>query len=283
MVRTMRSIEEEARVRRVSGVGLDAYLSRGEFLDALDGPVLRDLKAFASEGVRRVLVVGLEDRGGLALSFASAGLFVTVVEPDEALVGQVRERAEREKCAMRMNLYASDYMKREFASSGFDLAVFYASLSRYNEPVVVVKKAARELRAGGRFFARVRVRPAWPGPEVRPGAVQRVASRIRTAASRIGFLDRFLAIPDAASFLKQVSEVLKVERSEVVHLVSPVLADLACRLPTEAARRNAARALKTLSSLERRALQGVHPARMLASYLVLFASKEMGLGRTFRL
>ncbi len=285
MVRTVRSIEEEARVRRVAGVGLDRYLSRADFLDAVDGRVLRDLREWASEGVRRVLVVGLEDHGGVALSMAAAGLFVTVVDPDEAVVAAVRGKAEAEKCALRMNFYSSDYMQKEFSASGFDLAVFLSALSRYNEPLVVVRKAARELRAGGRFFGRIRVRPPLPGPgawldRVPLGRAWR--ARARTAASRVALLDGWLATPDAGGFLAGLSDVLKVDRVERVHLAAPLLAAVGLDLPGEATRAATVRALKVLAEAEDRVLSRATPARFLASYLVVFATKELGLGKTFR-
>ncbi len=285
MVRTVRSIEEEARVRRVAGVGLDRYLSRADFLDAVDGRVLRDLREWASEGVRRVLVVGLEDHGGVALSMAAAGLFVTVVDPDEAVVAAVRGKAEAEKCALRMNFYSSDYMQKEFTSSGFDLAVFLSALSRYNEPLVVVRKAARELRAGGRFFGRIRVRPPLPGPgawldRVPLGRAWR--ARARAAASRVALLERWMAIPDAGGFLAGLSDVLKVDRVERVHLAAPLLAAVGLDLPGEATRAATVRALKVLAEAEDRVLSRATPARFLASYLVVFATKELGLGKTFR-
>ncbi len=286
MVRTVRSIEEEARVRRVWGVGWDRYLSRADFLQAVDGRVIRDLREWASEGVRRVLVVGLEDRGGLALSMAAAGLFVTAVDPDEAVVTAVRAKAEAEKCALRMNFYASDYVQKEFSSSGFDLAVFLSALSRYSEPLVVVRKAARELRAGGRFFGRVRVRPALPGAGAWLDGVPRVRdleARVREMASRVALLERWMSIPLADDFVAGLSGVLKVERAERVHLMAPVLAAIGSDLPGEGTRAAAVRAIRALAGAEGRILSRVSPARFLASYLVVFATKELGLGKTFRL
>ncbi len=285
MVRTVRSIEEEARVRRVAPVGWDRYLSRADFLDALDGRVIRDLREWASEGVRRVLVVGLEDRGGLALSMAAAGLFVTVVDPDEDMVTAVRGKAEAEKCALRMNFYASDYIQKEFSASGFDLAVFLSVLSRYNEPLVVVRKAARELRAGGRFFGRLRVRPALPGVGAWLDGVLRMRdwkARARELASRVALLDRWMSVPSADDFVAGLAEVLKVERADRVHVVAPVLAAIGSDLPGEATRAAVLRALKVLVAAEEDVLSRAAPARFLASYLAVFATKELGLGKTFR-
>lgn len=286
MVRTVRSIEEEARVRRVAGVGWDRYLSRPGFLETLDGRYIEALREWSRDGVRRVLVVGLEDGGGLAISLASAGQFVTVVDPDEALVNEVRRKAEAEKCALRMNVYASEYMQKEFASSGFDLAVFLSSLSRYNEPLTVVKKAARELRAGGRFFARIRVRPGLPRvgewlDRLVPSA-SKWKKRAMDTATRVALVERWASMPDAEGFLAGLMEVFKVERVERTHIVTPMLAAIGSQLPGETARGLAIHLLQTLVEVERHVAR-IAPGRFLASYLVVFAVKELGLGRTFRI
>jgi len=282
MVRTVRSIEEEARVRRVSGVGFDGCLSEPEFREALEGRTIQALLEWASEGVRRVLVVGLEDRGNIALALANANLFVTVVEPDESLIDRVSKRADEENCSIRMNFYSSDYMKREFSASGFDMAVFFSALSQYNEPDVVVKKATRELRAGGKLFARLRVRPSL-------GLVSRARSRFPVAdrlfrragdiASGVPWLGRYLAIPDARAFLEAVGDVLKVEKVQHEHLVAAGLGWFGANLPG-GARSLAARAVGTVSQVEALAIRG--PGRNLASHLVVFATKELGLGKAFR-
>lgn len=284
MVRTVRSMEEEARVRRVSGAGTDDCLSTPDFRDALEAETIRELLEFAAEGVRRVLVVGLEDRGNIALSLANSGQFVTVVEPDESLIEAVRERAEKEKCAVQMNFYASDYMKREFSSSGFDMAVFFSTLSRYNEPDVVVRKAVRELRAGGKFFARLRVRPSL-------GLISRTRSRFPLAdrifqqaadlSSHVPGVNRYLAIPDSRAFLNSVSEVLKIEKKQHLHLASPGLGWMGVNLPIPGgARTITAKAVRILSRAESMVLRG--PVKDLASYLVVYATKELELGKAFR-
>lgn len=282
MVRTVRSIEEEARVRRIAGVGFDRCLSEPELRDALEGRTIEALLAWASEGVRRVLVVGLEDRGNIALALANANLFVTVVDPDESLINRVSERADEENCSIRMNFYASDYMKREFSSSGFDMAVFFSALSQYNEPDVVVKKATRELRAGGKLFARLRVRPSLgliSRARSRFPAADRLFNRAGALAAGVPGLGRYLAIPDARAFLEAVGDVLKIEKVQHDHLVAAGLGWVGANLPG-GARSLAARAVSTVSEVESMALRG--PGKDLASHLVIFATKELGLGKAFR-
>lgn len=282
MVRTVRSIQEEARVRLISGPGIDRYLEDPNLLEIVDGPLLKDIRAWASEGVRRVLVVGLEDRGRLALDLARLGLFVTVVDPDNTLVLAAQALAEREKCGIRMNFYGSDYMKREFATGGFDMVIFFAALPRFSEPNVVISKAARELRAGGKFFARLRVRPG--------------LSRLRKeVAGRLPLLEKGLSQleavgrrakavlglprlpPESDEIVEACGRVLKVEKVEYVHLISPLLALGACSLPIPQT------LVRYAAHLDTVALRRLPHLRVFATHLVLRATKELGLGKTFRL
>jgi len=283
MVRTLRSIEEEARVRQVYGPGVDACLADRETMDALEAHTVADLMRWSAEGVRRVLVVGLEDRGRVALAFARINLFVTVVDPDEALVNEVRAAAEEAKCAQRMNFYASDYMHREFMVSGFDLAVFFAALSRYNEPMVVLRKAERELRAGGKLFARIRVRPAIRVPRVPAAAaphVGRVSAWLGKVSNRVPGLSRYLALPGADRFLAELGEVLKVERVERSHLFAGAVARLAQSLKPAGIDIGGA---VPVASRADEAILGSGPLRSLSTHMVVYAVKELGLGKTFSL
>lgn len=284
MVRTVRSVEEEARVRRIAGVGWDTYLRDKELREALDGRFIEDLKKWATEGARRVLVVGLEDQGDLAVFLASSGLFVTVVDPDEKLIEQARQQADLQKCALRMNFYASDYMKKDFASSGFDLVVFLACLSRYNEPLTVVRKATRELRAGGRFFARLRIRPSiniLHNVERRFPLFLKLGQRVSSFASRIGALERLISLPEAAQFLSEMGSILKIEKVERAHLVSPALAALASESVNRHLKLILSRSALALSRAEAALFSKVTSLSSIASYLVVFATKELGLGKTF--
>lgn len=286
MVRTMRSIEEEARVHRVAGTHQEAFLADESLAALLEGDILKELVAWGTDGVRRALVVGLEDRGRIALALARAGVFVTVVEPDESLHEPVKVAAEAARCGIQLNFYASDYMKRDFAASGFDLAVFYATLSNYNEPLVVLKKAARELRAGGRLFARVRVRPSLAPVARLVGRLPRGAEVVRKAgelAARVPRVQAVLALPDGAALLEGVGEVFKVERTIRYHLVAPLLGRLGTepRVPAQG-RRWLAKALPAAVKADALALRA-RPLANLATHLAFFGVKELGLGRTFRL
>lgn len=284
MVRTMRSIEEEARVHRVSGPGIDGFLEDAALTEALEGRTIADVLAWARDGARRALVVGLEDKGRIAIELLKANVFVTVVESDETRIAALQALADEAKCGIRLNAYASDYMKREFASGGFDLAIFFASLGRYNEPVVILKKAARELRAGGRIFVRILVRPP-------TGAISKALSRIpgadKVLPGAAGFLGRLpgvstlLALPDAADLVAEAGEVFKVERVERYHVLAPLVGWLSASQPGPVGRL-AGRILP----LALRADDAVLKTRALApfaTYLAFYGAKELQLGKTFRL
>jgi hypothetical protein len=288
MVRTMRSIEEESRVHRVSGPGLDVFLQDEAATNALEGALLAEVLAWAKDGTRRALVVGLEDRGRIALELLKAGVFVTVVEPDEARLKALQALADDAKCGIRLNGYPSDYMKREFASGGFDTAIFFSALGRYSEPVVILKKAARELRAGGRIFVRIRVRPSTAAVT---GAVTKALRRIPGAdkvlpkatdwLARLPGMSTLLALPDADALVEEAGEVFKVEKVQRFHLLAPVLGWLSAS-KGGAVGRAAAKALPMALKADAAVLRS---SRMLplASYLAFYGAKELQLGKTFRL
>jgi SAM-dependent methyltransferase len=283
MVRTVRSVEEEARVHRVSGPGLDAFLADESRTELLEGRMLGEVLAWAHDGARRALIVGLEDRGRIALDLAKAGVFVTVVEPDVSLHGPLMAQAEAARCSIRLTIFASDYMKREFSTSGFDLAIFFATLGRYNEPMILLKKAARELRAGGRVFARLRVRPPLGGLARLVGRLPRGADVIRKAgewSARVPGLAAVLALPDADSLLEAVGEVFKIEKAERYHLVAPVLGWLSIQ-PRMPARELLGKAIPAAARLDDKALR-LKAMAPFATHVAFYGSKELGLGKTFR-
>lgn len=280
MVRTRRSMEEEARVHRIGGMGTDTWLADEDLTEAIEGRTVEALLEWGRDNVRRALVVGLEDRGRIALELAKAGVFVTVVEPDEALHEPVKAKADEAKCSIRLSIFASDYMERNFASSGFDLAVFYSVLSRYNEPIIVLKKASRELRAGGRVFARIRVRPPMdkalkylekiPKSDV-------VLEKLSEFVARIPALNSYTAFPDVGTFLKELEGVFKVERVERLHLLAPVAGHIAGRGGVMA---GVVRLLGPLTRLDEAVLK-IPNVNSAATHLVVFGTKELGLGKTF--
>lgn len=280
MVRTVRSIEEEARVKIIRDIGQDRYLADQTLLQAIEDKRIEELLAWASDGTRRALVVGLEDRGRIALALAQKGLFVTVVEPDESLHEAVRKAADEGRFGIRMNFYASDYMKREFQTSGFDVVVFFSTINRYNEPLVVMKKAARELRAGGRVFARVHVRPS-------TGILKTLSTRVPKFnialdkmleyLEQIESVKNFLALPESKGFLEGVGQVYKIEKVIRYHLLAPFVATLAMKGTPWA------RDLLDHAVALDEALENSRVASPLMTHLAIFAVRELQLGKTFRL
>ncbi len=284
MVRTMRSIEEESRVHRVSGPGLDAFLEDAALTDALEGETLADVLTWAKDGARRALVVGLEDKGRIALDLLKANVFVTVVEPDAERLAALQALADEAKCGIRLNGYASDYMKREFASGGFDLAIFFSALGRYNEPVILLKKAARELRAGGRIFVRIRVRPptgAMTKALLRIPGADKVLPKASDLLARLPGAASLLALPDADALVAEAGDVFKVERVERYHVLGPLVGWLSAAQPG-AIGRMAAKALPLVLKADAAMLKSA-ALRPLASYLAFYGAKELQLGKTFRL
>jgi len=279
MVRTLRSIQEEARVKQIRDAGSDAALADPAMLEALEGKTLQEMLAWAKDGARRALVVGLEDRGRIALELAAAGVFVTIVDPDESLHAPVMKAAEEARCSIRVNSYVSEYMTREFTSSGFDVATFFSVLSRYNEPMIVLKKAARELRAGGRLFARVRVRP---GVEPVLQKLRRIPLWDKATAlilRRVPMMREFLSLPDAGQLLAEVGEIFKVEHCDREHLLAAEVIGLSRSGPLWS-RDALSRAVPLALKIDATAMK-IPQVDRLATHLVLYGLKELGLGKTF--
>jgi len=296
MVRTRRSIEEENRVMLVSGPGMDSFLADEDVAKLIEGEAIQEMLVWATDVARRVLVVGLEDRGRIALELARRKLFVTVVEPDESLLDEFWQKVESEGCSGYVTRFVSDYMKRDFQPSGFDLAVFFSVLSRYNEPLVVLKKAARELRAGGRVFARIRVRPDMTNLRTRVAPlvakidrverlaglrsmVQRKASGLADSVPTVAHLT---TLPEAGAFLTQVGEIFKIDRHEQRHLFGPVIGWLStCSRIPEPARNLASGMLQIVDRIDGVIVKS-EGTRHLATHLYIYGLKELGLGHTFR-
>ncbi len=280
----------------VSGPGTDAFLADETVAGQMEGDAIDEMLKWGTEVARRALVVGLEDRGRIALELARRGVFVTVVEPDESLHEPVRMAAEAEHKSIQLTFFASDYMKREFQTSGFDLAIFYSVLSRYNEPMVVLKKAARELRAGGRVFARIRVRPDMAVIQKRVGPVVekidsvpklaelrgKVTGKVTETVEKLPLVSRLVALPDAGALLEDVKGVFKVERYEQHHFLAPLVgwAGTWAKLPAPV-RGLVLRWLPVASKVDGVVVKQAG-AHLVATHLYIYGLKELGLGHTFR-
>jgi len=284
MVRTLRSIEEEGQVHQVRGPGLDRWFGDADLRRLLEGEEWVRTMAFLQDGTRRVLVVGLEDGGEAALELLRAGKFVTAVDSDEAVVNGLQEQAREARCDLRLHAIACDYMKREFASGGFDAVFFPSVLGRYNEPLVVLRKAARELRVGGRIAFRIPVRPSTEGLTrvlSRLPGMDRVLARVGEEVRKVPALQALAEIPDHREFLAQVAGVFRVETVIPMHLLTPLAGTLALTGPASVASL-ARKALPWLHRLDRVAAAR-EPLRGLTGILLVHASKELQLGRTFQI
>lgn len=283
MVRTLRSIEEEARVHQVRGPGLDRWFADAGLRGLLEGPEWARTMAFLQDGTRRVLVAGLQEDGEAALELLRAGKFVTVVDPDEGAVASLQQRAREAHCDLRLHAIACDYMKREFQAGGFDGAFFPAVLGRYNEPLVVLRKAARELRVGGRIAFRIPVRPSMEGLQRLLGrwsVLERAASRIGEDLLRVPAVRSLTEIPGHQELLAQVGEVFRVESVTTMHLLAPLAGSLAVAGPDPLATM-ARRVVPWLDRVDR-AVVSREPFRQWVGTLLVHGSKELQLGRTFQ-
>lgn len=279
MVRTVRSIEEEARVKRIFNPYLDSVIEDPIIAETLEKDTIKSILDFSSEGVRRVLWVGLEDRGNIALKLANAGLFVTVVEPDNQLIEDLRKKAEEKRCAMQINLFNSSYMEREFQTSGFDLAVFFACLHRFNEPIVVLKKACRELRAGGKIFIRMFLRPEVSSMFGRFISAERIDKLTRFITNRFPALDWVSKLPTYNDFLAEVKAIFKVENVLHRHVIAPFFA-YGIHVSPRRIRPILTSLIPLFTRIDTAMIQnGIIPN---ALQVLILGTKELGLGKTFR-
>ena len=275
MVRTRRSIEEEARVRWLEEPCLDPLSAQGRVQEAL---IERVVQWGGTRG-KRALVVGLEDGGRIALGLLRKGLFVTVVDPSQEAIASLKEAAEKEKIGLGLNTFADSYMSRDFSISSFDLVVIYAALNHFSEPFVVVRKAKREMKVGARFFGRINTRPEIPLdklplhkiPQRITGIVGKVWERLK-ATSVFSIYSQW---PTAQMALEGFKQEFSVE--DVV-LVNPLV--VTTGVVTSKLGLSISRVEGLLSPLEERIPE---PWRMrLGGSLGVFALKERELGRTFK-
>jgi len=103
----------------------------------------------------RVLLAGTP-RPDLAVALARDGHWVTLSDLDDEAMARLHARLEP-RIAGRLTLVNRSYGDASFAPSSFDLVVLSDALHMYLEPVWLVHKAARELKADGHFVARALV------------------------------------------------------------------------------------------------------------------------------
>jgi len=275
MVRTKRSIDEEQRVRLLDQPLADPLVLRGEWTQAFTGKLMDRVVKWGARPSKRVLVVGLEDKGDLAMRFLRKGMFVTVVDPDKTKIDALNQMADAEGVGLKLNAFADEYISRQFAISSFDLICMFSILSRYSEPFVVIRKAKRELKTAAQIFARFRTRPDIKIPDrvTIPGFVGRMAKKISDIA---GLEDLILRLPTNAMVMEAMEKEFSVKETIATDTLALPLAlavgKLGLNLPVE-------KASGILNELETRI-----PGRfryLAGGTLSVFATKEKELGSTF--
>lgn len=253
----------------------DPLVLRRKWLYAFTHVLMDRVVDWGARPSKRVLVVGLEDSGDLAMRFLKQGMFVTVVDPDQAKVEALNNMADAQGVGLKLNAFVDEYMRRQFAISSFDLICLFSILSRYSEPFVVIRKAKRELKTAAQIFARFRTRPdiRLPKRVAVPGFVDRFAKKV----SGLARLDtRLLRLPTNGQVIEEMEKEFKVQDSIAMDtLTLPLtlaMGKLGLDLPVD-------KASALISGLETRI-----PARfrdLVGGTTSVFATKEKELGSTF--
>jgi SAM-dependent methyltransferase len=172
--------------REIEGVRADrAVPPPGYSLDLIGRDAV--LPAFA-ERVRalepgRTLLAGTQ-WPELAAELARAGHWVTLADVAEFEVATLHARLTPDVAA-RLTIQAKPYGDAAFSPSSFDYVVLADALHRYQEPVWLLKKAARELKPDGVLVLRALVHGAVPdGPAGVGKSRGRIAANVLAAVER---------------------------------------------------------------------------------------------------
>jgi ubiquinone/menaquinone biosynthesis C-methylase UbiE len=303
MVRTRRSIEEENRVHLVSGRRIPSYIEIEEIAENFNSEIYDEIIAWGSAPNKKALVIGLEDHGRIALMLLKKGMFVTAVDKDEPKITALLDEIQKQSLGLRFNHYVKDYMKIEFATTGFDLAVIPFALNRYNEPLVVLRKTKRELKIGGKCFVRFLIKPDIPlsagkiisGNQSGKNTNNRFLSGAIEKSGK--FLSKTLSNPYAEKIRNSLSKLVsertgfhylneeikkefRIEKSVVSPPFSSFAADFAHKKGGYL-RKFLLHNLKTIIKSEDYFLKKF-PLNPFCNSVSFFLNKELELGKTFR-
>lgn len=276
MIQLRSALEELGRIRRTD-VGYPAWQSDPSVREQLDGPTRAGLLDKAPSPGQKALLLGAS-WPRLAVDLAERGVFVTVADDDARRNTEVSRLAGSAGQLGRITVTGEDYKDTNFEASAFNLIVAWDTLNTYSEFEPLLKKIVRELKAGGRLFLRVWVRPE---PGSRRGlrrALRSVLPLLESANADVLAADTFL-MPERGA-LDRISVLSALEKLLVVHGVEPqhaIAADLADLIAGVAP--GLLPALSSAMALDRRILVA-RPG--LARFLAVGAVKEKQLGRVFR-
>jgi len=94
-----------------------------------------------------------------------------------------------------------------------------------------------------------------------------------------GLVKDYLSTPDVDIFLDEIGEIFKIERSVKEHLVAPDVGRLAETGPVQG-RGVMSRLMPWALRFDNAALR-VPAVRRLATHVIVYGAKELGLGKTF--
>lgn len=283
MVRTRRSIEEEERVRILPHKKPPFYFKMDEFFSFFEGDVIEELLKWGAKENKRALCVGLDDNGRIPLELLKKGMFVVTVDDNSEKINALKEKAKEKKLDLKLNTYETDYMKKDFLTGGFDIIILFGILNRYNEPSIVIKKAKREVKTGGKVFFRIE------GFPLSATGVFDLFTKIKSSLKleklkNLGIVKAlFRPIEDnvnLSSFLFVVEKELKVERIIYDHLLGKYFLKISLKAPSIFSEKR----IKDILFLIRKAEKSLFSKPYigyLSSTIYAFTVKELELGKTF--
>jgi SAM-dependent methyltransferase len=142
--------------RRVPG-----WIEQSRFRRSMDAEVIAELSAMEWKNGGRVLAVGVAE--DVLLWLLQEASHVTVVEPVPAIAQRLQAAIQGRADIRSLTWHAKAYGAISFEANTFDLTVLLDEFNHYADPVNCGRKAARELRIGGRLLSRATLRP--PGGE----------------------------------------------------------------------------------------------------------------------
>ncbi len=272
--------------REMEGLGLDparippAWWNDVEVRKVLDRPVRAWLAERGPDEDQRVLAAGVGPHE--ITQWLHRGCQVSVVEDDPERARAIL-RAAGPRWAGRLNVQARAWGDVRFERASFDVIVLNGELNRYGHAINAGRKAARELKMGGRLLVRLTVEPLDASVRGTREAIDRLPGALRhrahRAASRLrrGVLGEKWTV-DAHALLEGIADIARPEETRRFHALPTVLlAAAAARLRPGPTRRAALGALRRAVAAER---GQEHPT---AVTVCAECVKDVGLGRVFLL
>jgi hypothetical protein len=261
-----------------------AYLGSPEVRARVDAPVFAALRAIALPPGGRALAVGLPEDEILRL--LDQGAHLAVVEPDPDRLHRLHLDVVARGFGQRISLHGRPYGEISFERSSFDVVYVLDDFNRYGHPVNVARKCIREIKMGGRLFAKItgsRGLGELARAEVLQGALCRLPGMRRAVrAWERRVVDAAAGSEawalDADAFCAGLVDLVRFESSVKLHFAAPLVGAFVGKVP--ATLRGAALAwLDRAVVADERLGERLGPDHALTTLLV--AVKDVGFGRVF--